>query len=134
MTYDKILQIGTSSAHQHGFGSDKKRRITIKYSIGTGETIWHLQTSGLPLCTRSRNDWETGSRPGCKDCFYGEAVQEFDQSTSKICKDHRAKPERDSESSAGSLFAKRSEAWLRGENAPERSSWNTAMIGCHRKK
>lgn len=134
MTHDKILQTGTSSAYKHCVGFNKKRRIFIKCSSGTGETISHLQTPGLPLCARSRTDWETSSRPRYKDCLYGEAIQESDQSTSKICKDNRAKLERDSNPSAGSLFAKRSEAWLRGENAQERSSWNTAMTGCHRKR
>ena len=135
MTYDKILQTGTSSAYQRRFGFDKKRRIIIRSSNGVGETISDLQASGIPLCARSRTDWKTGSRPGYKDCLYGEAIQESDQSTSKICKDHRAKLERDSDPSARNFFAKqRSEAWLRGENALERSSWNTAMTDCHLKR
>ena len=134
MAYDKIFQTGTSSAYQHSFGFDKKRRIIINCSNGIGETISYLQAPSIPLCVRSRIDWKTGSRAGCEDCLYGEAIQESDQSTSKICKDHRSKLERDRDSSARSLFAKRSEAWLRGENALERSSWNTAMTGCHRKR
>lgn len=134
MTYDKILQTGTSSANQHCVGIDKKRRIIIKCCNGIGETIWYLQTPSIPLCARSRIDWKTGPRPGCEACLYGEAIQESDQSTSKICKEHRAKLERDCDSSARSLFAKRSEAWLRGKNALGRLSWNTAMTGCHRKR
>ena len=134
MTYDKILQTGTSSAYQRRFGFDKKRRIVIKSSNGIGETISYLQAPSIPLCARSRTDWKTGSRPGYKDCLHGEAIREPDQSTSKICKDHRAKLERDSGPSARSFFGKRSEAWLRGETALERSSWNTAMTVCHLKR
>ena len=134
MTYDKILQTGTSSACQRRFGFDKKRGITIRSCYGVGETVSYLQASGIPLCSRSRTDWKTGSHPGYKDCLYGEAIQEPDQSTSKICKDHRAKLERDSGPSARNFFRKRSEAWLRGENALERSSWNTAMTVCHLKR
>jgi len=135
MTYDKINQSGTSSANKHCFGFDKKRRVIIKCSNDIGETISDLQAPSIPLCARSGTDWEKSSRPGCKDCLYSEALQESDQSTSKIYKDHRSKLERDSGPSAGSLFAKqRSEAWLRGENALKRSSWNTAMTGCHRKR
>ena len=134
MTYDKILQAGTSSANQYCVGIDKKRRIIIKCCNGIGETISYLQAPSIPLCARSRIDWKTGPRPGCKDCLYGEAIQESDQSTSKICKDHRAKLERDRDSSARGLFEKRSEAWLRGGNALGRSSWNTAMTGCQLKR
>ena len=134
MTHDKILQIGTSSSNQHCFGIDKKRRIYIKCSSGIGETIWSLQAPSIPLCARSGTDRKKGSSPGYKDCLYGEAIQEFDQSSSKICKDHRAKLKRDNDPSAGSLFAKWSEAWIRGANAADRSSWNTAMTGCHLKR
>lgn len=134
MTHDKILQTGTSSAYQHCFGLDKKRRIIIRSCNGIGETISYLQAPSLPLCSRGRIDWESSSGPGYKDCFHGEAVQESDQSGSKICKDLWAKLERDSDPSARNPFAERSEAWLKGENALERSSWNTAMTGCHRKR
>ena len=134
MTYDKILQTGTSPAYQRRFGFDKKRRIIIRSSNGVGETISDLQASGIPLCARSRTVWKPGSRPGYKDCLHGEAIQEPDQSTSKICKDHRAKLERYSGPSARSFFGKRSEAWLRGANALERSSWNSAMTVCHLKR
>lgn len=134
MTYEKILQTGTSSAYQHCFGFDKKRRIIIRSCNGIGETISYFQAPSLPLCARGRIDWKSGSCPGYKDCFHGEAIQESDQSTSQICKDLRAKLERDSDTSARSPFAERSEAWLRGVNALERSSWNTAMTGCHRKR
>ena len=134
MTHDKILQIGTSSSYQRCFRIDKKRRILIKCSNGIGETIWYLQAPSIPLCARSGTDRKKDSGPGHKDCLYGEVIQESDQSSSKICKDHWAKLERDNDPSTGSLFAKRSEAWLRGENAPERSSWNTAMTDCHLKR
>lgn len=130
MANDKVLQSGTSPAYQYCVGIDKERRIFIKCSDGIGEAISHLQTPGLPLCARSRTDWKTDSGPGYKDCFYGEVIQESDQGTSKICKEHRAKFERDRNPSAGSLSAKRSEAWLRGEDALEKSSWNTAMTDC----
>ena len=134
MTHDKILQIGTSSSYQHCFGIDKKRRLLIKCSNSIGETIWYLQAPSIPLCARSGTDRKKGSRSGYKDCLYSEAIQESDQSSSKICKDHRAKLKRDNDPSAGSLFEKRSEAWLRAGNAPERSSWNTATTGCHLKR
>ncbi len=134
MTYDKILQTGKSSAYQHCVDFDKKQRLFIRCSIGIGETISHLQAPGLPLCARGRTDWKKGSSSRYKDCLYGEGIQKSDQNTSKICKDHRAKLERDSDPSARGLSAKWSEAWLRGENALERSSWNTAMIGYHRKR
>ena len=134
MTDDKILQTGTSSANQHRFGFDKKRRITIRGSNGVGETISYLQTPSIPLCARSRNDWNTGSCTGYKDCLYSEDIPESDQSTSKICKDHRAKFERNSDPSTRGLSAKWSEAWLKGESILERSSWNTAMTDCHRKR
>ena len=134
MTHDKILQIGTSSSYQHCFGIDKKRRLLIKCSNSIGETIWYLQAPSIPLCARSGTDWKTGSGSGYKDCLYSEVIQEPYPSSSKICKDNRAKLERDNNPSAGSLFEKRSEAWLRGGKAPERSSWNTAMTGCHLKR
>jgi len=134
MTYGKIIETGTGPAHQYCVGIDKERRIFIKGNDGIGGAIWHLQTTGLPLCPRSGTDWKGDSHTGFKDCLYGEAIQESDRGASKICKEHRAKLERDSDPSAGSLFTKRSEAWVRGENAQERSSWNTAMTGCHRKR
>lgn len=134
MTYDKIIQAGTSSAYQYCVGIDKERRIFIKCSDDIGETISHLQTPGLPLCVRSTTDWKADSDPGYKDCFYGEVIQESDQGTSKICKEHRAKLERDSNPSAGSFSAKRSEAWVRVGNVLDRSSWNTAMTDCHQKR
>lgn len=134
MAHDKILQTGTSPAYQYCVGFDKERRIFIKGNGGIGEAISHLQTSGLPLCTRSRSDWKADSGTGYKDCLYGEAIQKPDQGTSKICKEYRAKLKRDSDPSIGSPFAKWSEAWLRGGNASEESSCNTAMTGCHRKR
>ena len=134
MTYDKILQTGTSPTYQCSPGIDKERKFSCESSSGIVREIWYFQAPGLSLRTRGGRDWERGSYSRHKDCFYGKAIQESDQSTSKICKDHRAKLERDSDPSARNLFAKRSEAWLRGENALERSSWNTAMTGCHRKR
>ena len=134
MTYDKILQTGKSSAYQHCIDVDKNQGLIIKCGIGISETILHLQAPGLPLCARGRNDWRTGSRARYKDCLYGEGIQKSDQNTSKICKGHWAKLERDSDPSARVLSAKWSEAWLRRENALEKSSWNTAMIGYHRKR
>ena len=134
MPHDKILQIGTSTAYQHCFGIDKKRRIHIKCRNGIGETIWLFQASSIPVFTRSGAGRGKGSGPGHKDCLYGEVIQKSNQSRSKICKDHRAELKRDNDPSSGSLFAKRSEAWIKGENAPERSSWNTAMTDCHLKR
>jgi len=134
MTYGKIIKPGASPTYQCRIIIDKERKISCEGSWGTGRRIWYFQAPSLSLCKRGRRDWERGSRSGYKDCLYGEAIQESDQSTSKICKEYRAKLERDSDPSAGSLFAKRSEAWLRGENVLERSSWNTAMTGCHQKR
>jgi hypothetical protein len=134
MTHEKILQPATSSANQHCVDIDKKRSIIIKRCDGIGETISYLQAPSIPLCARSRIDWKTGPSPGCENCLYGETIQESDQSTSKICKDQRPELERDRDSSARGLFAKRSEAWLKGENALGRSSWNTAMTDCQLKR
>ena len=134
MTHDKILQTRQSSAHQHCLGFDKKRRILIKGSDVIDQKISYLQTSSLPLHTRSRTDWGKGSCPGYKDGLYRKAIQEYDHNPSKICQDHRAKLERDSEPSLRSLFSKRPEAWLREEKGLEKLSWNTAMTGCHRKR
>ena len=134
MTHGKILEIGTSSAYQYSFGVDKKGRVLIKYRNGIGETIWNLQAPSIPLCARSGTDRETGSCSGYEDCLYSEVIQEPYPISSKICKDKRAKHKRDNNPSAGSLFAKRSEAWLRRKNAPERSSLNTAMTACHQRR
>ena len=134
MTYDKIIKTATCPAYQYGIGFDKERRIFIKGSDGIGKAISHIQTSGLPLYTRSRTDWKADPGTGYKDCLYGEAIQEPDRGTSNICKEYRAKLKRDSDPSTGSPFAKWSEAWLRGENASEKSRCNTAMTGCHRKR
>jgi hypothetical protein len=134
MTYDKIIKTATCPTYQYGTGFDKKRRIFFKGSDGIGKAISHLQTAGLPLYTRSRTDWKAGSNPGHQDCLYGEAIQEPDRGTSNLCKEYRAKLKRDSDPSTGSPFAKWSGAWLRGENASEKSSCTTAMTGCHRKR
>ena len=134
MTYDKIIKPGARTTYQYCVGFDKERRIFIKGSDGIGKAISHLQTSGLPLYTRSRTDWKADSGTGYKDCLYGEAIQEPDHGTSKLCKEYRAKLKRDSDPSTGSPFAKWSGAWLRGENASEKSSCTTAMTGCHRKR
>ena len=133
MTHDKILQIRTSSPYQHCFGIDKKRRVLIKCSYGIGEAIWYLQAPSIPLCARSGTNRETGSCPGYKDCLYSEVIQEPYPISSKICKDNREKHKRDNDPSAGSLFEKRSEAWVRRKNALGRSSLNTAMTDCHLK-
>ena len=134
MTYDKNFQTGKSSAYQHCVDVDKNQGLIIKCGIGISETILHLQAPGLPLCARGSTDWRTGSGAGYKDCLYGESFQKSDQNTSKICKGHRSKLERNSDPSARGLSSKWSEAWLREENALEKSSWNTALIGYHRKR
>lgn len=134
MTHDKIKQYRTSQTDQYRPNIDKRRRIFCKSSSRISRQIWYFQASSLSLYTRGRGDWERGSGSRPKDSLYSEVIQEFNQGTSEICKDHRAKFERNSDPSTRGLFAKWSEAWLNGESILERSSWNTAMTDCHRKR
>lgn len=134
MTYDKIKQYRTSQTYQYRTNIDEGRKIFGKGSNRISRQIWYLQASSLSLCTRGRGDWERGSGPRQKDRLYSEVIQESHQGTSSICKDHRTKLERNSDPSTGSLSAKRSEAWIKGESVLERSSWNTAMTDCHQKR
>ena len=133
MTHEQIQPYRTSQTDQYRFNIDKGRRIFRKGSSRISRQIWYFQASGLPLYTRGRRDWQRGSGSRGKDRFYSEVIEESNQDTSKIRKEYRRKLERNSDASAGGLSAKRSEAWLTGENVMERSSWNTAMTGCLRK-
>ena len=134
MTHGKIFKLGTCKAYECCPGVDKERKVSCEGSCGAGRSIQYLQAPSLSLYKRGRRDWKRGSGSRHKDSLYSEVIQESNQGSSKICKDHRAKLERDSDPSAGSLSARRSEAWLRGGNALEKSSWNTAMTDCHRKR
>jgi hypothetical protein len=134
MTYEKILQHATCAAHQRSAGFDKAGRISIKCGDGAGQAILYLKTTGLPLCARSRADWGTGSGPGKKNSFYSQTIQGSDPNASSICKFNRQDSERNSDPGAGSLFTKRSEAWLRRGDGLEISSWNKALIDCQLKR
>jgi hypothetical protein len=134
MTNDKIIKPGARTSHQCRSGTNKAGTISRQGSSGTSRQIWYFSAPSLSLCTRGRNDWRKDSDPGHQDCLYGEALQESDQGTSRICKDHRAKLERDSHTSSSSFSTKRSGAWLRGRNPLENSSWNTALTDCQGKK
>jgi len=134
MTHDKIKQYRTSQTYQYRNNIDQGKKIFVEGSSRISGQIWYFQAPGLSLCTRGRGDWERGCGSRQKNRLYSEVIQESNQGTSKICKDHRAKLERNSEPSAAGLPAKRSEAWLKGESVLERSSWNTAMIDCHWKR
>lgn len=127
MTHGKIFQHGTRKAHQHSTDFDEARRVSITCGDGTGKTIQYVQAPGLPLCARSRADWGACSGPRPKDSLYSQTLPKSDQSPASICQFYREHSERNSDPSFGSLSAKRSEAWLRGGNVLERSSWNTAM-------
>ncbi len=134
MTHDKDLQHGTCAAYQRSAGFDKAQKVCIRCSDDADQAIQYLQTPSLPLCARSRAEWQASSDSGQKDSFYSQTLAGSDSNTSSIFKFNGQDSERNRNPGAGSLFAKRSEAWLRGENALERSSWNTAMTGCHRKR
>jgi len=134
MTHDKIIKPGARTPYQFRTGIDKEREISREGSSGTSRQIRYFPSTSLSLSARGRRDWKAGSNPGHQDCLYGEAIRESDQGTSKICKDHWRKLERDSNPSSSSLSAKRSEAWLRQGNALERLSWNTALTDCQRKR
>lgn len=134
MTHDKIIKSGARTTYQCRTGLDKESEISRKGSSGTRRQIRYLSSPRLSLSARGRGDWRRGSNPSHQGCLYGKALQGADQGASDICKDHRRKLERDSNPSAGSLSAKRSEAWVREENALERSSWNTALTDCQRKR
>lgn len=133
MTHDKIFKSGACTTYQCRAGIDEERKILCEGSGDTGWQIRYFQTPSLSLCARSRGDWERGSDPRYKDCLYSETVQESDQGTSEICKDHWAKLERDSHTSTSSFSPKRSEAWLTEENFLSRSSWNTPLTDCQGK-
>ena len=134
MTHDKIKQYRTSQTYQYRNNIDQGKKIFVEGSSRISGQIWYFQAPGLSLCTRGRGDWERGCGSRQKNRLYSEVIQESNQGTSKICKDHRAKFERNSDPSIRGLSAKWSEAWLKGESILERSSWNTAMTDCHRKR
>ena len=134
MTHDKIIKSGARTTYQCRTGIDKEGKISREGSDGIGRQIRYLPATSLSLSARGRGDWRRDSNPGHKDCLYGKALQESDQGASNICKDNRTKLERDSNPSAGSLSAKRSGAWVRGGNVLGRSSWNTALTDCQRKR
>lgn len=134
MTHDEVLRFRASATHQRCIGFDKERGIFVKCGEGTGKAVPYLKASGLPLCARSRTDWERGSDPGQKDRLYRETIAEFDPSASSICPFYRQEPERDSNPGAGSFSSKRSGAWVRGRDDFGRLSWNTALTDCRKKR
>lgn len=134
MTDGKIFKPRACKAHQFRTGIDKERKVACEGSDGIGRSILYFHAPGLSLCARSRGGWQRGADSGHKDCLYGETIQESDQGTSEICKDHRSKLERDSHTGATSFSPKRSGAWLKGENPLKRSSWNTALTDSRGKR
>jgi len=134
MTHGKILQHGTRAKDKRCLGSDETQRLFIQCGGGTGKAIQYLQAPSLSLHSRSGVDWEADSGPGKEGGVYCQTLSGVDPSTSSICKFHGEDVKRDRKPGAGSFSARRSEAWLRGVNAFARSSWNTALTGCQRKR
>ncbi len=134
MTHGKILQHGTRAKDKRCLGSDEAQRVFIPCRGSTGKAIQHLQAPSLSLRARSGVDWEADSGSRKEGSLHSQTLSGVDPSTSSICTFHGEDVKRDRNPGAGSFSARRSEAWLRGENAFERSSWNTALTGCQRKR
>ncbi len=132
MTYGKITELGTRKADQCRTGIENEEKIFRRSDCDTSGRIRDLPASGLSVCARSGKDRKRSSYSGYKDCLHGEAFHEFDRGASKVCKEHRGKPERNSNASSGILTEKRSEAWVTGGNAIDRSKRNTSMTDCQR--
>ena len=134
MTHGEIFHFGAGTAYQCRSGIDQATKVCRSGSESLGSPVRDLQTSGLPVCARSRGRWETGADSGSKDRLYRQATREPDPGNPSIYKVHGTKLKRDCNPGLGSFSKQGSQAWLSGANTSERFIWNTALIDCRAKR
>lgn len=130
MTHGQIFQHRTCPAHQFRPFTHQRPLHRCTGSCSNGRPVWHLQTTSLSICSRSKDYWKACSNSGPKDSLYGQAIPESDSDASATCKEDRENIKRDCHSGSGNFFPKWREAWLREAKFQNRSSLNIVLTDC----
>ena len=130
MTHGQIFQHRTRAAYQFCTFTHQKLRHYCPGSYSNGRPIQHLQTTSLPVCSRSKDNWKAYSDSGFKDSLYGQAIPESDPGASATCKENWENIERDCYPGSGNLSPQWPGAWLKEERLQNRSSLNIVLTAC----
>ena len=127
MTHGQIFQLRTSKTYQFRTCIYQSTRYDCKGGISDDRSIWHLETSSLPVYSGSKDDQKRCADSGYKNCFYRQAVPKPDSSSSTTCQGYRKNIKRNSNTVPGGVSPKWATAWLKEINPQEKYSWNIVL-------
>jgi retron-type reverse transcriptase len=127
MTHGQIFQLRTSETHQFCTCIYQSTRYYCKSGISDDRSIWHLETSSLPVYSGSQDDQKRCANSRYKNCFYRQAVPKFDSSSSTTCQGHRKNIKRNRNTVLGGVSPKWTKAWLKEIKLQEKYSWNIVL-------
>lgn len=135
MRHEQIIQFRTCTTYQCCAGIDEGAQFHGDGSRSPGGAVYHLQESGIPVCTQGTEHGQRGPGAGPEDSFHYQVVAGFNSKAPSIRKLYRQKFERNRYSSSGGLSPWHSRTRVRAGNLrPEESNWSTVPTVCRRRK
>jgi hypothetical protein len=126
-THGQIFQFRTSQTYQFCTCIYQSTRYYCKGGIRDDKSIWHLETSSLPVYSGSQDDQKRCANSRYKNCFYRQAVSKSDSSSSTTCQGYMKNIKRNRNSVLGGVSPKWTTAWLKEIKPQEKYSWNIVL-------
>src|ERR1700694_2061117 len=136
MTYEPCQRSAESRASQPRPRPAAAVRSTARGSRAVSARVCDIPTTGLSLPTTSSADEAAGpgSREGGEAGVYGQALAQFDSTSTVVRQRERVVDQRSGQSGLARTAARRARAWLsRSQLRDALCSWNIASIVCCQK-
>lgn len=134
MTHEQIFQHRTCAPDQCCTFVNQTARYGYTGSGRNGKSIRYLQTTGIPVYSRSPEDWYACSDSGSKDGLYRKAIAKADQKATTACKCFWANVKRDRHPGVRNFFVQCPQAWLKKGGLQDKLDCSIVLIVCQPRK